>query len=161
MALVNAGDGVSRYLRCNQVFCISIYSSIVITMAYEGELTIENKTYNVIRACLMVTRAQDMRGRPYSPPTWRMFLLLDADNDSTLTNWMFDPIKQVAGTLELRRQGEGSIVKKIRFSNTHCFRMRDYFNASESFSSTFIGISGQKISIDDVELDQNWLSRKK
>jgi hypothetical protein len=129
-------------------------------MAYEGELTIEGKTYNVIRCCMMVTRQEDNRGRPVTDPTWRMYLLLDADNDSTLTNWMFDPTKHVNGTLELRRQGEGSTVKKIEFKNTYCFRMRDFFNASASFSSTFIGIAGQGLSIDSVELNQKWIGHK-
>lgn len=128
-------------------------------MAYEGELIIEGKSYKVIRACMMVSRSMDERGRPVTSPTWRMYLLLDADSDSTITNWMFDPRKQIDGTLELRRQGEGSTVKKIEFKKTSCFRMRDHFNASESFSSTFIGISGQGLAIGSAELDQNWLGR--
>lgn len=125
-------------------------------MAFEGILTVEDKTFKVVRCYITLKRQEDQRGRPMTDPTWRIFLLLDATDDSTITNWMCDPAKKVTGNLTLYRQGENTKVKEIEFKNSFCFKMRDFFNASQSFTSTFIAISGKDISINSNELAQRW-----
>jgi hypothetical protein len=125
-------------------------------MAFEGILKVEDKSFKVVRCYITLKRQEDHRGRPTTDPTWRIFLLLDATDDNTLTNWMCDPTKKVTGQLSLHRLGSGEKVKEIEFKNSFCFKMRDFFNASHSFSSTFIGISGKDISINSFELVQRW-----
>jgi hypothetical protein len=89
-------------------------------------------------------------------PTWRIFLLLDATNDTTITNWMCDPGKKVDGKLTIFKIGADSKLKEIEFKKSFCFKMRDFFSASHSFSSTFIAISGKDIAINSIELAQSW-----
>jgi hypothetical protein len=89
-------------------------------------------------------------------PTWRIFLLLDATSDTTITNWMCDPGKTVTGKLTIFKIGADSKLKEIEFRKSVCFKMRDFFSASHSFSSTFIGISGKDISINSIALEQSW-----
>lgn len=125
-------------------------------MSVRAELTIEGQTFRVVRFYTTLRRQEDDRGRPTSDPTWRIFLLLDASNDKTITNWMCDPKKKMDGKITLYKIDQDSKLKEIEFKKSFCFKMRDFFNASTSFSSTFIGIAGKDIVINSAELAQNW-----
>ena len=125
-------------------------------MSVRAELTIEGQTFRVVRFYTTLRRQEDDRGRPTSDPTWRIFLLLDASNDKTITNWMCDPKKKVDGKITLYKIDQDSKLKEIEFKKSFCFKMRDFFNASVSFTSTFIGIAGKDIVINSAELAQNW-----
>lgn len=125
-------------------------------MSVRAELTIEGQTFRVVRFYTTLRRQEDDRGRPTSDPTWRIFLLLDASNDKTITNWMCDPKKKIDGKITLYKIDQDSKLKEIEFKKSFCFKMRDFFNASASFTSTFIGIAGKDIVINSAELAQNW-----
>jgi hypothetical protein len=125
-------------------------------MSVRAELTIEGQTFRVIRFYTTLRRQEDDRGRPTSDPTWRIYLLLEASSDKTITNWMCDPKKKLDGKITLYKVDQDSKLKEIEFRKSFCFKMRDFFNASASFTSTFIGIAGKDIVINSAELAQSW-----
>jgi hypothetical protein len=126
-------------------------------MAIRAELTIDDSvTLRVVRFYTTIKRQEDSKGRPATDPVWRIYLLLDVSNDKTITNWMCDPEKMANGKITLYKIGEDSKYKEIRFTSCFCFKMRDFFNAGQSFSSTFIGVAGKGLAINSIELEQSW-----
>jgi hypothetical protein len=125
-------------------------------MAFRAELTIEGKTFPLRRVYTTLKREEDVRGRPKSDPTWRIFLLIDATDDKTITNWMLDPRKKVDGKITLYKPEDDSKLKEIEFKQSFCFKLRDFFNASHSFSSSFVAIAGKDIKINNSQLEQSW-----
>lgn len=125
-------------------------------MSVRVELTIEDKTYQVRRYYTTIQRAEDEKGRPGSDPQWSLYVVIDAVNDTTITNWMLDPKKLVDGKLTLYTIGEDSKLKTIEFKKSTCHFLADYFNLDHAFITSYIAITGKDIKINTAELQQSW-----
>ncbi|MER3498855.1 MAG: hypothetical protein C4308_09600 [Chitinophagaceae bacterium] len=125
-------------------------------MAFKVELTVEGKTFVVRRYYAVIFREDDKKGRPKSDPAWRLYVVIDSLNDTTITNWMLDPKKLVDGKLSLYKIGDGSKVKDIEFKKSSCTFLNDHFNIEQPFITSYVAISGKDIKINTAELQQSW-----
>ena len=125
-------------------------------MSVSVELEIEGKVYPVRRYYAAIFRDDDAKGRPKSDPSWRLYVVLDGLNDSTITNWMLDPKKLVDGKLTLYRIIDGSKLKEITFKKSTCTLLNDFFNVDNSFITSYISVTGKDLKINTAELLQSW-----
>ena len=121
-------------------------------MAFSADLTVDNKVFPVRDFYLSVLRETTPKGQPSSPPSWILDVTIEAVNDTTITQWMIDPDKQVDGRLVIyKTEGEGKL-KKIEFKNSNCFTMIDRFIPEFSETSCFIRIAGSEIKVGTAKL---------
>jgi len=121
-------------------------------MAFKVELTIDNQVFPVRDFYLSILRETNPKGQPNSNPAWILDVTIDAVNDTTITQWMIDPAKQVDGDLSIyKTDGEGKL-KNIEFKKSCCFGMIDRFIPGLSETSCYIRISGEEIHIGTAKL---------
>ena len=125
-------------------------------MSFKSELTIEGKTYNVRRFFVSVKRNIDQRGRPSSMPSWSLFVVIDSVQDTTLTRWMLDSVKELNGELIMYKIDQNSKLKEISFKKSYCFGMNDLFNSETGYATCELLIAGRDLKINTAELKQNW-----
>jgi hypothetical protein len=117
-------------------------------MSFKAELTVDSKTYKLRSVYTMIFRETDIKGRPTSPPSWAIIATIDAIDDTTITNWMIDPHKQVDGKVLIYKIDEDAKLKEITFKKSYCLHMNDKFMFDVSHSSCTIVISGSEIHIE-------------
>jgi hypothetical protein len=122
-------------------------------------LTIEGKDFEVRRYYTAIYREKDQKGRPKSDPAWKIFVVLDGINDTTITNWMMDPKKQVDGKFTLYNINDGSVFKEIHFKKGTCKGLTELFSLEKTFITSYLVITGKDIKINTAELVQNWPGR--
>ena len=125
-------------------------------MSFKAELTIEGKTYNVRRFFVSVKRSIDQRGRPSSMPSWSLFVVIDAVEDTTLTSWMVDSVKYLDGELIIYKIDQNSKLKEISFMKSYCYGMNDLFNSETGYATCELLIAGRDLNINTSGLKQNW-----
>ena len=125
-------------------------------MSFKTELTIEGKIYNVRKFVVTIHRNMDYKGRPTSMPAWSIFLVIDAINETTVTNWMIDPTKQLDGKLTIYKIDQESRLKEINFKKSYCYRMNDIFKTDISYATCELSIGGEDIAINSAEVKQHW-----
>ena len=121
-------------------------------MSFKAELIIDGKTYKLRSCYSTISRETDMKGRPTSPPTWVIIATIDVVDDTTITNWMIDPYKQVDGSIKLYKMDEESKLKEIAFKKSYCLHLNDKFAFHEGRSNCTIVISGAEIHIESSVL---------
>jgi hypothetical protein len=121
-------------------------------MSFKAELTVENKTYSLRSFYLVISRLTDPKGRPSSMPSFNIVLTIDSVDDTTITNWMIDPHKQIDGKVLFYKIDEDAKLKEINFKKCWCYVMRDSFMADISFATTEILISGGEVDIESSML---------
>jgi type VI secretion system TssD-like protein len=116
-------------------------------MSFKAELQVEGKTF-ALRSCYWVIyREKEVRGRPTSPPRWCAVVTFDASDDTTITNWMIDPHKQIDGKILLYKIDEDAKLKEITFNKAWCLHMEDKFLFDQFNASTSITITGPELHI--------------
>lgn len=121
-------------------------------MSFRAELTVEGALYQIRSFYTAIHRDTDDRGRPSSMPTWASIITIDATDDTTITNWMIDPTKEVEGQITIYRIDEDAKLKEIKFKKSYCLFMRDRFIAGTSVARCEIAISGGELDIDAASL---------
>lgn len=121
-------------------------------MAFKVELTIDEQVFSVRDFYLSVLRETDPRGQPSSNPNWILDVTIDAVNDTTITQWMIDPTKQVDGSLSIFKLDGEATLKSIEFKKSSCSTMVDCFIPELSEASCYIRIVGEEISIGPATL---------
>ncbi len=121
-------------------------------MSFKTELTVEGKTYPVRSCYTAIHRDTDKRGRPSSMLFWYAIITIDATDDTTITNWMIDPSKQVEGQLVIYKIDEESKLKEIKFKKSYCIYMMDRFMSDQSYTCCEIVITGGELHIDSAKL---------
>lgn len=116
-------------------------------MSFKAELTIDNQTYTVLNFYMALLRDTNPKGQPSSNPSWTIDLTIEAVNDTTITQWMIDPAKQVDGTLTLYKTDEPGKLKDIEFKKSYCYAMIDRFIPDLSVATCSMRISGEEIHI--------------
>jgi hypothetical protein len=121
-------------------------------MAFKVELSVDSQVYPVKDFYLAVLRETTPKGQPSSKPSWFLDVTIDAVNDTTITQWMIDPTKQVDGSLTIyQSDGEGKM-KSIEFKKGNCSGMVDQFIPEFAETSCFIRILGAEINVGNVKL---------
>jgi hypothetical protein len=124
-------------------------------MAFKVELSVDSQVYPVKDFYLAVLRETTPKGQPSSQPSWSLDVTIDAVSDTTITQWMIDPTKQVDGSLTIyKSDGEGKM-KSIEFKKGNCSGMVDQFIPEFSETSCFIRILGAEINVGNVKLSPN------
>jgi hypothetical protein len=111
-------------------------------MPFNAQLTVDDKTYPIRAYYMIVSRDVDPKGRPNAKFSWQMAIRIDAMDDTTLTNWMVDPSKQLDGKITLYKIDQMSKQKEIQFKQSYCYRMDDLFIADTLYSNCQVVISG-------------------
>lgn len=117
-------------------------------MSFKAELTVENQTIPLRSFYLRIQRDTDPKGRPSSTPYFGLVLTMDSVDDTTITNWMIDPSKQIDGKVLLYKIDEDAKLKEITFKKCFCFALRDSFMADITFATTEFYISGGEVHIE-------------
>ena len=121
-------------------------------MPFNADLTIDNQVFPVRDFYLSVLRETNPKGQPSSSPSWILDVTIDVVKDTTITQWMIDPDKQVDGSLVIyKSKGEGKM-KSIEFKNSNCFSMIDRFIPEFSETSCYIRIAGSEIKVGTAKL---------
>jgi hypothetical protein len=124
-------------------------------MAFKVELSVDSQVYPVKDFYLAVLRETTPNGQPSSQPSWSLDVTIDAVNDTTITQWMIDPTKQVDGSLTIYQSDGQGKMKSIEFKKGNCSGMVDQFIPEFSETSCFIRILGAEINVGNVKLSPN------
>jgi hypothetical protein len=117
-------------------------------MSFKAELTVENQTFPLRSFFMKIQRETDPKGRPSSTPYFGIVITIDSVDDTTITNWMIDPSKQIDGKVLLYKIDEDAKLKEITFKKCYCFILHDKFMADISYASTQFLISGTEVDIE-------------
>jgi hypothetical protein len=120
-------------------------------MSFKVELTVDNHVYAVKDFYLSVLRETNPKGLPCSNPSWILDVTIDVVNDTTITQWMIDPDKQLDGSLAIYKDLDTKM-KNIEFRNSNCFAMIDQFIPEMSETSCYIRIAGAEIKVGGAKL---------
>jgi len=121
-------------------------------MSFKAVLALEGKSYQVRSSYTTIRREIDKKGRPSSMPVWYTIITVDATDDTTITNWMIDPTKEIEGQLIIYEIDEDAKLKEIKFKKSYCTHMVEKFMADISFTCCEIMISGGELEIDAASL---------
>jgi hypothetical protein len=116
-------------------------------MSFKAELTIEGKTFGLRSFFLRIDREEDSKGRPSSLPSWGMEMTIDTVDDTTITNWMIDPGKQIDGKIVFYKIDEDSKLKEIGFKKCYCYFLQDSFMTDFSFTKSEFFVAGGELDI--------------
>ncbi|MBS1974026.1 MAG: hypothetical protein JST13_06715, partial [Bacteroidetes bacterium] len=103
-----------------------------------------------------IFRKTDSKGRPSSIPFWKIIVILDAVDDTTLTSWMVDPAKQIDGKITIYKIDQDAKLKEIEFKKGYCVYLKDEFKADISYATCEINITGKDIQINTASFQGNW-----
>jgi hypothetical protein len=120
-------------------------------MSFKVELTVDNQVYPVRDFYLSVLRETNPKGLPCSNPTWILDVTIDVVKDTTITQWMINPDKQLDGSIVIYKDKDAKM-KNIEFRNSNCFAMIDQFIPEFSETSCFIRIAGSEIKVGSAKL---------
>lgn len=124
-------------------------------MAFNAAIQLDGKTYDLRSVRIYLFRGVDAKGRPLINAEWRISIIIDAIQDTVITEWMIDPYKKMDGKLFIRcREGN----KEIEFKEAFCIGMTDEFNPGIDFASCECHISGKEIVINSTPYIPNWLA---
>jgi hypothetical protein len=123
-------------------------------MAFKADLTVDNQVYPVREFYLSVLRETNPKGQPSSNPSWILDVTIDVVKDTTITQWMIDPDKQLDGSLAVyKSDGEGKM-KNIEFNHCNCYGLIDRFIPEFSETSCYIRIAGAEIKVGGAKLGE-------
>jgi hypothetical protein len=123
-------------------------------MAYSAALQLDGTTYELRSAKIFLERGSDDKGRPLIQSNWVISVILDALQDTIITEWMVDPQKKMDGKVFIRCT---DATKEIEFKEAYCLKMLDEFNPGIDFASCECHIKGKEISINSTPYIPNWI----
>ena len=116
-------------------------------MSFKAELTIDNQMFPVRSFYMNLVRTTTVKGKPNSKPSWTIDVTIDAVDDTTITQWMIDPQKQVDGVLTIYKVDAEAKLKDIEFRKSFCYVMIDRFIPDLSVATCSMRIAGEEIQI--------------
>lgn len=116
-------------------------------MSFKALLKIDGEQYALTACKVTVHRKSDVKGKPSSKSGWSISVIMDAMDDTKITEWMIDPHMQKDGEIEILKLDEDAKLKLISFKKAYCVMMKESFYSYTSFMKTYLSIVGEELSI--------------
>jgi hypothetical protein len=128
-------------------------------MVAKAELVLEGNTYLLNSVSVEIEQAADQFGRPSTAAKGgKIEIELFSVEDDVIFDWMVHIKKTLNGSINLYEADFETKLKEIKFEDAYCIEFREQFDeaAEDSLVTRFI-ISAEKLSIGNIDLDNQWL----
>jgi hypothetical protein len=128
-------------------------------MSFKAELVLDGNTYILNSVFFQIDQAIDKFGRPSSiAKGGKIDIELFTVDDDVIFDWMVHPVKTLNGSINLYEADNETKLKEIQFENGYCIAYTEIFEQSSSENLvTKLTISAEKLSIGNIDLDNQWL----
>lgn len=128
-------------------------------MVAKAELVLEGNTYLLNSISVEIEQSTDQFGRPSTAAKGgKIELELFSVEDDVIFDWMVHTKKTLNGSINLYEADFETKVKEIKFDGAYCIEFCEHFSeGSEDSLVTKFKISAEKLSIGNIDLDNQWL----
>ena len=127
-------------------------------MAFRASLKFEGNDYDVLQCNYSFCRDVDLKGRPSSSVYGgRIFMEVEATEDSTIVAQMVNQFKSTSGTITFFKGDEESKMKELSWENGYIIKYTESLNivGREPMKIDFV-VTAQKITMEGVDIEQRW-----
>lgn len=128
-------------------------------MVAKAELVLEGNTYLLNSVSIDIEQVVDEFGRPSTVAKGgKIEIELFSVEDDVIFDWMVHTKKTLNGSINLYEADFETKLKEIKFEDAYCIEFNERFDeASEDSLITKFKISAEKLSIGNIDLDNQWL----
>jgi hypothetical protein len=128
-------------------------------MVGKAELVLEGNTYLLNSVSVEIEQTADQFGRPSTAAKGgRIEIEMFSVEDDVIFDWMVHTRKTLNGSINLYEADFETKLKEIKFEDAYCIEFSERFDeASEENLVTRFKISAEKLSIGNIDLDNQWL----
>jgi hypothetical protein len=128
-------------------------------MVAKAELVLEGNTYLLNSVSIDIEQVVDEFGRPSTVAKGgKIEIELFSVEDDVIFDWMVHTKKTLNGSINLYEADFETKLKEIKFEDAYCIEFNERFDeASEDSLITKFIISAEKLSIGNIDLDNQWL----
>jgi hypothetical protein len=128
-------------------------------MVAKAELVLEGNTYLLNSISVEIEQTADQFGRPTTVAKGGTIEIeLFSVEYDTIFDWMVHTKKTLNGSINLYEADYDTKVKEIKFEDAFCIEFSEQFTeAAEDNLVTKFKISAEKLSIGNIDLDNQWL----
>ena len=128
-------------------------------MVAKAELVLEGNTYLLNSVSIDIEQVVDEFGRPSTVAKGgKIEVELFSVEDDVIFDWMVHTKKTLNGSINLYEADFETKLKEIKFEDAYCIEYNERFDeASEDSLITKFKISAEKLSIGNIDLDNQWL----
>ena len=128
-------------------------------MVAKAELVLEGNTYLLNSVSIEIEQAADQFGRPSTAAKGgKIEIELFSVEDNVIFDWMVHTKKTLNGSINFYEADFETKLKEIKFEDAYCIEFNERFDeASEDSLITKFKISAEKLSIGNIDLDNQWL----
>lgn len=130
-------------------------------MAYTAELTIEGKSFPIIRCEYNFSQEVNLFGKPIPRVISKPIKLkLYGTEDETTISWAANNKKKLDGTISFYKANK-SVFKEIKFEDGYCIKYKEDIRLVKGTNVVpdyiqYMEISAKVISIGDIKHDNHW-----
>jgi hypothetical protein len=130
-------------------------------MSYTAELTIEGKTFHIIKYEYNLSQKVDLFGKPIPKVVSDTIKLeLYGTDEETSITWATNNKKKLSGKISVYKNDQ-SVLKEIKFEDGFCIKYREDIRLLKGVNSVtyythYLEISAKVISIGDIKHDNHW-----
>jgi hypothetical protein len=128
-------------------------------MVAKAELVLEGNTYLLNSVSIEIEQGADQFGRPSTAPKGgKIEIELFSVEDDVIFDWMVHTKKILNGSISLYEADFETKLKEIKFEDAFCIEFSEKFEeAGDDNLLTRFKISAEKLSIGNIDLDNQWL----
>ena len=128
-------------------------------MVAKAELVLEGNTYLLNSVSIEIEQGADQFGRPSTAAKGgKIEIELFSVEDDVIFDWMVHTKKILNGSINLYEADFETKLKEIKFEDAFCIEFSEKFEEAgdDNLLTRFI-ISAEKLSIGNIDLDNQWL----
>jgi hypothetical protein len=128
-------------------------------MVAKAELVLDGNTYLLNSVSVEIEQEADQFGRPLTVPKGgKIEIEMFSVEDDVIFDWMVHTKKTLNGSINLYEADFETKLKEIKFEDAYCIEFSEQFDdgAEDNLLTTF-KISAEKLSIGNIDLDNQWL----
>jgi hypothetical protein len=126
-------------------------------MVFKTELHLEGNVYPLHFLSVEISQVIDSIGRPSSViRAGKIEIEMSAVEDDIIIDWMIQPKKKLNGNIVYYEIDEETKFKEVKFEDGFCVEFSEKFNADTDGLTTYFSISAEKVSIGNIEVNNNW-----
>jgi hypothetical protein len=128
-------------------------------MVAKAELVLEGNTYLLNSVTIEIEQIADQFGRPSTAAKGgKIEIELFSVEDDVIFDWMVHTKKTLNGSINLYEADFETKLKEIKFEDGYCIEFSEHFEeAADNSLVTRFKISAEKLSIGNIDLDNQWL----
>jgi len=128
-------------------------------MVAKAELVLDGNTYLLNSVSIEIEQGADQFGRPSTAAKGgKIEIQLFSVEDDVIFDWMVHTKKILSGSINLYEADFETKLKEIKFEDAYCIEFSEKFEEAgdDNLVTRFI-ISAEKLSIGNIDLDNQWL----